>query len=69
LRNINAPCGDRQSNFFRKSGQSELALWSDLAKKLVATRSVPEALEAYGECVSAQMKMTAEDGQHLFNDW
>jgi hypothetical protein len=49
--------------------QSEAALWSDLAKKLVATRSVPEALEAYGECLSAQMKMTAEDGQRLFNDW
>ena len=49
--------------------QTEAALWSDLAKKLVATRSVPEALEAYGECLSAQMKMTAEDGQHLFNDW
>jgi hypothetical protein len=49
--------------------QSELALWSDLGKKLVSTRSVPEAIEAYGECLSAQMKMTAEDGQHLFNDW
>jgi hypothetical protein len=49
--------------------QSEVALWSDLAKKLVATRSVPEALEAYGECLSAQMKMTAEDGQRLFSDW
>jgi hypothetical protein len=49
--------------------QSEFALWSDLGKKLVSTRSVPEVIEAYGECLSAQMKMTAEDGQHLFNDW
>jgi hypothetical protein len=49
--------------------QSELALWSDLGKKLASTRSVPEAIEAYRECLSAQMKMTAEDGQHLFNDW
>jgi NAD(P)-dependent dehydrogenase (short-subunit alcohol dehydrogenase family) len=37
--------------------------------RLDSTRSVPEAIEAYGECLSAQMKMTAEDGQHLFNDW
>jgi hypothetical protein len=49
--------------------QSEMALWADLASKLVSTRSVPEALEAYAKCVSQQMKMTAEDGQHLLNDW
>jgi hypothetical protein len=48
--------------------QSEVALWSELATKLTATRSVPEALEAYTKCVSKQMQMTAEDGQHLFND-
>ena len=60
---------ERASRDWLARMQSEAALWSDLAKKLVATRSVPEALEAYGECLSAQMKMTAEDGQHLFNDW
>ena len=49
--------------------QSEMALWADLASKLVSTRSVPEALEAYAKCVTQQMKMTAEDGQHLLNDW
>ena len=49
--------------------QSEMALWTDLASKLVSTRSVPEALEAYAKCVTQQMKMTAEDGQHLLNDW
>ena len=48
--------------------QSEVALWSELAKKLTSTRSVPEALEAYTKCVSQQMQMTAEDGQRLFND-
>ena len=32
--------------------QSEMALWADLASKLVSTRSVPEALEAYAKCVS-----------------
>ncbi len=41
--------------------QSEVAMWSDLATKLTASRSVPEALEAYTKCVSQQMQMTAED--------
>src|SRR5215471_11392856 len=60
---------ERASRDWLARMQSEAALWSNLAKQLVATRSVPEALEAYGECLSAQMKMTAEDGQRLFNDW
>ena len=47
--------------------QTEIAL-SELGSKLIATRSVPEALGAYTECVSRQMKMTAEDGQHLLDD-
>ena len=49
--------------------QSEMALWAELGPKLVSTRSVPEAFGAYAKCVSQQMKMTAEDGQHLLNDW
>ena len=48
--------------------RSEAALWSDLAANLTATRSVPEILDAYTKCVSQQMKMAAEDGQHLLND-
>jgi len=49
--------------------QSEMALWADLGSKLVSTRSVPEAFEVYAKCLSQQMKMTVEDGQHLLNDW
>jgi hypothetical protein len=49
--------------------QSEIALWADLGSKLVSTRSVPEAFEAYAKCLPQQMKMTVEDGQHLLNDW
>ena len=49
--------------------QTEMALWANLGSKLTTTRSVPEAYEAFGKCVSQQMKMTAEDGQHLLNDW
>jgi hypothetical protein len=48
--------------------QSEVALWSELATKLTASRSASDALEAYTKCVSKRMQMTAEDGQHLFND-
>ena len=46
----------------------KLPLWSELATKLTATRSVPEALEAYSKCVSQRMQMTAEDGKRMFND-
>ena len=48
--------------------QLEVALWSELGTKLTASRSASDALEAYTECVSKRMQMTAEDGQHLFND-
>jgi hypothetical protein len=49
--------------------QSEVALWSELATKLTATRSVPEALEAYTKWAARQMQMTAEDGQRLLNSY
>ena len=48
--------------------QSEAALWSDLAAKVAATRSIPDAIDAYTKCVSQQMQMSAEDGQHLIED-
>ena len=49
--------------------QSEIALWADLGSKLVSTHTVPEAFEAFAKCLSQLMKMTAEDGQHLLNDY
>lgn len=49
--------------------QSEAALWSNLAATLAATRSIPEAVEAYTKCVSQQMQMSAEDGQHLIEEY
>jgi len=57
------------SSYWLDRMQSEMALWAELGSKLVSTRSVPEAFGAYAKCVSQQMKMTAEDGQHLLNDW
>jgi hypothetical protein len=41
---------------------SEVALWSELATKLTATRSVPKALEAYTKWAAREMQMTAERG-------
>ncbi|MGA8955614.1 MAG: phasin family protein [Pseudolabrys sp.] len=48
--------------------QSEVALWSDLASKLTATRTVPEAIETYTQCVSQRMKMATDDGRLLADE-
>jgi hypothetical protein len=48
--------------------KSEVDLWSQLANKLSATRSAPEAMQAYQECVAQRMQMAAEDGRHLADD-
>jgi Phasin protein len=48
--------------------QSEIDLWSQLATKLPATRSVPEAMQVYQECLAQRMQMAAEDGRRLFDD-
>ena len=48
--------------------KSEVDLWSELATKLAGTRSVPDALGAYQECVSQRMQMAAEDGRRLSDD-
>ena len=48
--------------------QSEVALWSDLATKLTATRTVPEALETYSKCISQRMEMAADDGRKLADE-
>ena len=45
--------------------QSEVELWSQLAGRLAATRSIPEALEAYQESVAQRMQMAAEDGKRM----
>ncbi len=45
--------------------QSEIELWSDLASKLSATRSLPDALGAYQASVAQRLQMAAEDGQRM----
>ena len=59
---------DEASRTWLARVQSEVALWSDLATKLGATRTVPEALEAYAKCVSQRMKMAADDGRLLADE-
>lgn len=48
--------------------KSEVDLWSQLGMKLMATRSAPEALQAYQECLTQRMRMAAEDGQKISED-
>lgn len=45
--------------------KSEAELWSALAAKLADTRSLPDAMQSYQECVSQRMKMAAQDAQWL----
>ena len=49
--------------------QTEMALWANLGSNLTTTRSPYEGYEALAKCISQQMKMTAEDAQHLLNDY
>jgi hypothetical protein len=57
------------SRYWLDRTQSEMTLWANLGSKLATSRSFPEGYEAFAKCVSQQMAMTAEDAQHLLNDW
>jgi len=48
--------------------QSEANLASELASKLTAARSIPDAMAAYQEWASRRFEMMAEDGKHLLAD-
>jgi putative heme degradation protein len=49
--------------------KSELDLWSELATRLAATRSAPEAIVVCQESVAQRVRMAAEDGQRLIDEW
>ena len=49
--------------------KSEVDLWSELATKLTASRSIPEAMTAYQEFVTERMQMAAEDGRRSYDDY
>ena len=59
---------EQASREWLKRVQSEVALWSDLAAKLSATRTVPEALETYSKCASQRMQMAADDARRLVSE-
>ena len=48
--------------------KSEVALWSDLAAKLSASKSLPDGVDACRDVVAQRMKMAAEDGRRLFEE-
>jgi hypothetical protein len=48
--------------------KSEVELWSGFAAQLVGTRSVPDAMQSYQECISQRMKMAADDAQRLSDE-
>ena len=69
---------DAQTELFQKlqemnrqwfdRAQSEANLASELASKLTAVRSIPEAMAAYQGWASRRFEMMAEDGKHLLAD-
>jgi Phasin protein len=48
--------------------QSETKVASDCVNKVMAARSIPDAMTAYQEWASSQFEMTAEDAKRLFDD-
>jgi hypothetical protein len=59
---------EQASRAWLARAKSEADLWSQLATKLSASRTFPDALGAYQECVSQRMQLTAEDGRRLFDE-
>ena len=59
---------DQSSRAWLARVKSEVELWSDLAKRLSASQSVPEVVGAYQQCVAQRMQMAAEDGRRLYDD-
>jgi hypothetical protein len=48
--------------------KSEVDFWQDLASKLSATKSAPEALETYRTGATQRMQMAADDARRLMED-
>jgi hypothetical protein len=46
----------------------EAELWSDLAARMSASASVPDALGAFQQCVARRIQMAADDGRQLLED-
>jgi hypothetical protein len=46
--------------------QQEMELWSGLAARVAASRSIPELGDAYRDCLSQRIDMAMDDGRRLF---
>lgn len=51
---------DQASRAWLARVKSEADLWSDLATKLAGTRSFPDAMQSYQQCVSQRMKIVSD---------
>jgi vacuolar-type H+-ATPase subunit E/Vma4 len=49
--------------------KSETELWSGLATKFAETRSVPDAIKLYQECILQRVEMAKADAQRLSDEW
>jgi hypothetical protein len=49
--------------------KSETDLWSGFATKLAETRSVPDAIELYRECILRRVEMAKADAQRVSAEW
>jgi hypothetical protein len=43
-----------------------MELWSGLAARVAASRSIPELADAYRECLSQRIDMALDDSRRLF---
>jgi len=60
---------DQASRAWLDRLKSEMDLWTELATKLSSTRSLPDALGTYQQCVTQRMQMAAEDGRRMSDEY
>ena len=60
---------DQASRAWLERVKSEMESWTELATKLSSTRSLPDALGTYRECVTQRMQMAAEDGRRMSDEY
>ena len=60
---------DQASRAWLDRVKSEVDLWTKLATKLSSTRSLPDALGTYQQCVTQRMQMAAEDGRRMSDEY
>ena len=49
--------------------KSETELWSGLTTKLAETRSIPDAIKLYQDCILQRVEMAKADTQRVSDEW